>query len=155
MQGSRQGRSWGLGRELWLAHPRPVQLQRFMGGGLQRLQRVAIVRHLLAGCPQCVCVTRRLWNLAEERAEREASTVTDAEAFARIQLEEIERELQRIRYRMLGVQSTLPPSPVDRDSADVERLDDLSQLHAVIRCVLQDAIEPAIEDLRELAQEFV
>jgi len=53
---------------------------------------------------------------------------------------------------MLGVQSTLPPAPSEQDPAlDVERLDDLSLLHTVIQCVLQDAIEPAIEDLRELS----
>ena len=81
----------------------------------------------------------------------EESTVTDAEACARIQLKEIERELQSIRFRMLGVQATLPPAPVDQDPADVERLDNLSQLHAVIRCLLADSIEPSIRDLRELS----
>ena len=117
-----------------------------MRGALPRPEACAVVRHLLHGCSRCSAFTSFLWRLAEEETK-----VTDAEAFARIQLKEIERELQRIRYRMLGVQSTLPPSPVERDPADVESLDDLSQLHAVIRCVLQDSIEPAITDLRELS----
>jgi len=143
MQGGRQD-------ALGVTHPRVVQFERFMCGGLPRLERVAIVRHLLTGCPRCVRVTRALWSLAAEPTERE-SIMTDVEAFARIQLKEIERELQRIRYRMLGVQSTLPPAPADREPADVHSLDDLSQLHAVIRCVLMDSIEPAIEDLRGLS----
>lgn len=78
--------------------------------------------------------------------------MTDAEAFARIQLQEIERELQRIRYRMLGVQATLPPAPVDlARQLEEETLSGTTLLHAVIRCVLQDSIEPAIHDLRELS----
>jgi len=80
--------------------------------------------------------------------------VTDVEAFARTQLQAIARDLQRLRLLMLGVQAVLPPAPIDRDPAlDVERLDGLSELHAVIRCVLHDSIEPAIRDLQELSIE--
>lgn len=35
------------------------------GGGLVGEEARAIVRHLLTGCPQCVTVTRRLWNLGD------------------------------------------------------------------------------------------
>ena len=44
-------------------HPHPRQLERFMTGKLSKPEAAAIVRHLLKGCPQCVQVTRRLWNL--------------------------------------------------------------------------------------------
>ena len=77
--------------------------------------------------------------------------MTDAEAFARIQLQEIERDLQRIRYCMLGVQSTLPPAPIDLvPLLEEDEMSGTSQLHAIIKCVLADSIEPAIRDLREL-----
>ena len=42
-------------------HPADRQLERFMRGELPREEVPAVVRHLLAGCPQCVAVTRRVW----------------------------------------------------------------------------------------------
>jgi hypothetical protein len=44
-------------------HPAGRQLARFMNGDgeLPRDETRALVRHLLAGCPRCVEVTRRLW----------------------------------------------------------------------------------------------
>jgi len=41
-------------------HPEPDVLQRFMSGEASRAEVRAIVRHLLAGCPECVAVTRLL-----------------------------------------------------------------------------------------------
>jgi hypothetical protein len=53
---------------------------------------------------------------------------------------------------MLGVQATLPPAPADlQPLLEGERMDDLTLIHATIRCVLADSIEPAIRDLRELS----
>ena len=46
-------------------HPTPVDLERFMRGGLGREETRWLVRHMLAGCPQCLAVTRRLWSLGE------------------------------------------------------------------------------------------
>jgi hypothetical protein len=49
-----------------MSHPDPSQIARFMRvGGLPREEVRAIVRHLLTGCPRCVEVTRRLWNLGD------------------------------------------------------------------------------------------
>jgi len=138
-----------LGEEgLWGSrHPGERELERFMRGAVSRREARSVVRHMLTGCPRCSDFTRPFWRLAEE-----GLAVTDAEAFARIQLQEIERELQRIRYRMLGVQATLPPAPVDlARQLEEETLSGTTLLHAVIRCVLQDSIEPAIHDLRELS----
>ena len=140
MQGSRQ-------EEARVEHPRTAHLERLMRGELERPQTGAVVRHLLTGCPRCVYITSRFWELAAE-----GPAVTDAEAFARIQLKEIERELQRIRYLMLGVQATLPPDPIDlAPLLEEDEMSGTTQLHSVIRCVLQDSIEPAIRDLRDLS----
>ncbi len=42
-------------------HPGRAELESFMRGGLSEPGMLAIVRHLLAGCPECVAATRRLW----------------------------------------------------------------------------------------------
>jgi len=36
-----------------------------MRGELPRVELLAVVRHLLTRCPECVEVTRRLWQLGE------------------------------------------------------------------------------------------
>lgn len=48
-----------------LSHPPERQLERFMRGELERQERHAIVRHLLAGCQRCITVTSRLWSLGD------------------------------------------------------------------------------------------
>ena len=47
-------------------HPGEQDLNRFMHGELRRPEAREVVRHLLAGCPQCVAVTRRLWSLGRQ-----------------------------------------------------------------------------------------
>jgi len=54
----------GIWSNLRPNHPPPAALQRFMQGEASRGEVRAIVRHLLAGCPECVAVTRVL-GLAE------------------------------------------------------------------------------------------
>jgi hypothetical protein len=49
------------GRREEQQHPESSLLLRFMAGGVSRLENLEVVRHLLAGCPQCVAVTRRAW----------------------------------------------------------------------------------------------
>ena len=48
------------------AHPDPADLERFMRGELGETERRAVVRHLLAGCPKCVAVTRRYWRRGDQ-----------------------------------------------------------------------------------------
>ena len=50
-------------------HPRPDILLRFLRGEASLAERRAIVRHLLAGCRECVAVTRPVWELAEHGIE--------------------------------------------------------------------------------------
>lgn len=42
-------------------HPDSELLERFMRGEASALERRSIVRHMLAGCPRCLEVTRPLW----------------------------------------------------------------------------------------------
>ena len=48
-------------------HPDPQLLERFMRNEVDSEERRSIVRHLLAACPRCLQVTRRLWSLSEAR----------------------------------------------------------------------------------------
>ena len=46
-------------------HPTPALLLRFLYGEINLVEKRTVVRHLLAGCPECVAVTRPVWQLAE------------------------------------------------------------------------------------------
>jgi hypothetical protein len=70
-------------------------------------------------------------------------------AEARAQLEDVVRELEAVRARLLGLVGSLPESPAERGFRDLEETDDTTELRSVIRCVLEDMIRPAIADLRE------
>jgi hypothetical protein len=75
--------------------------------------------------------------------------VTTAETAARDQLREISRDLDAIRFRLLGVQAILPHSPEDEDPfLESDAMDSSAGLRAAIGCVLQDRIDPALRDLR-------
>ena len=50
-------------------HPDLELLERFMRNEAGAEERRGVVRHLLAGCAQCLQVTRRLWSLSEARPE--------------------------------------------------------------------------------------
>ena len=58
-------RQEGVGRN----HPSEAVLVRFMRGELPPGAAAAVVRHLLAGCAQCLKVTRKLWSFGEELPE--------------------------------------------------------------------------------------
>jgi hypothetical protein len=46
-------------------HPDPKLLERFMRGEASALERRSIVRHMLAGCLQCLQITRPLWRFGD------------------------------------------------------------------------------------------
>ena len=46
------------------AHPHPESLQRFLRGESSRQEKGKVVRHLLAGCPECFAVTRPVGGMA-------------------------------------------------------------------------------------------
>jgi len=46
-------------------HPEPAELQRFLRGEASRDEARAIVRHLLAGCPECTAVMGPIYGLAK------------------------------------------------------------------------------------------
>ncbi len=76
--------------------------------------------------------------------------MSEPEEIAQEQLRETVRELVGIRFRLLGVQASLPPGPLEVVRLLEEPagpMDRGTELRAVIQCVLEDYLGPAIRDL--------
>jgi len=149
-------------------HPSRHQLQRFLRGELYDELGGAIARHLLARCPHCLQVTRRLWAGESAKVPKPNTPAVDAQlpkrrasggprksAAARAALESAARErllelagvLEEVVQALKSIAKALPPPhlPVEEESVTVE-------LRALIDCVLTDSLGPAIENLRTAAQ---
>lgn len=73
---------------------------------------------------------------------------------AQRQLGEIVRSLETIRFHLIGVEATLPPSPAETDrlqDVGTEDTDPVTALRSAIQCALKDSLEPLIGDLRNVA----
>jgi hypothetical protein len=147
--------------------PSTEELEGLFRGELPRDQTREIVRHLLTGCPGCLQVTRRLWNLGEVptriaispqgelRMTRQNSTAGEAEAAAQAQLKEIAEELKAIEKKLREIHKSLVPPEDARpeEVAESEADNDIStEIRSVIECVLTDSLGPAIRDLRAAAR---
>jgi hypothetical protein len=155
-------------------HPRPEpsaeQLAGLFRGELPRDEARVIVRHLLTGCPDCLQVTRWLWNLGEVptriaispqgelRMTRQNSPASEAEAAAQAQLKEIMEKLKAVEKEMREIHKSLDPpedaltgaaagSEVDEDENDLS-----TEIRSVIDCVLTDSLGPAIRDLQAVVR---
>jgi len=78
-----------------------------------------------------------------------------AEAEVRAELRRIVQELMSLRYRLVGVRESLPPSPLElgfeRELDFPPNTDEATNLRSTVATVLADRIEPAIADLARLA----
>jgi hypothetical protein len=78
--------------------------------------------------------------------------VKTAEDTAREQLLEISHELEAIRFRLLGVQASLPSSPAERDLLrEDDEMDTPTEIRSAIDCLLTDRIDPALRELQATA----
>ncbi|HKI02063.1 MAG TPA: hypothetical protein VKK31_08790 [Thermoanaerobaculia bacterium] len=60
------------------------------------------------------------------------------------------------RWQLLGILHSLPEPLAELGEEDVaEELDGLTEMRTVIRCVLEDSIRPAIQDLQDVATSTV
>jgi len=74
--------------------------------------------------------------------------MSDVEA-ARAQIREIVRDLEAVKFRLLGVKADLLASSGGAGGLpDEEPPDPETEIRTVIECVLHDSLEPAIGDLR-------
>jgi hypothetical protein len=78
------------------------------------------------------------------------------ETDAQVVLQEIVRDLEANVETLRGIAESLPLSPQERpDLLEVDLAGDLdrtSEVRRVIQCVLTDNLEPAVRDLRRLAE---
>jgi hypothetical protein len=69
--------------------------------------------------------------------------MTDPETAAEAQLREIADALEALRFRLLGVQASLPPSCLERDPLqEQDEMDTATEIRAVVGCVLEDGSSP-------------
>ncbi|HEV8580231.1 MAG TPA: hypothetical protein VGX68_14280 [Thermoanaerobaculia bacterium] len=81
--------------------------------------------------------------------------MSEPEQMAQEQIRDIVRELEGTRYRLLGVEATLPPGPVEMARLlENEEMDARTEIRAAIQHTLRELIEPAIWNLRVLEQEL-
>jgi len=79
-------------------------------------------------------------------------TAPEIESAARAQLREIAAALETLRFQLLGVQASLPPSPLEETPLlETDEMDTPTEIRTAIGCVLEDRIAPAIRDLRTAA----
>jgi hypothetical protein len=78
--------------------------------------------------------------------------MTEAEAAAQDQLQEIVRELATLRAHLLAIHQSLPVPPQETAMLlGEEEMDVATEVRSVIECVLHDSLEPTLRDLREAA----
>lgn len=131
-------------------HPTPALLLRFLRGEINLAEKRAVVRHLLAGCPECVAVTRPVWQLAEQLATKWRPEVIEG---ARQEVRAAAGELKSIRYRLLGVHAGIPPSPHEASLEDLEGDPDVEmEIRTVIANGIRNCLDPLIDDLLAAAE---
>jgi tetratricopeptide (TPR) repeat protein len=105
-------------------HPDPRTLERFMQSALPAAESRGVVRHLLTGCPECVAVTRRLWNLASGRSSPSpfaGASYNDAIARALGASRRREEEIAAERAAAPGLLASLLGQPPEKRLALVRR----------------------------------
>jgi hypothetical protein len=71
---------------------------------------------------------------------------------AQAQLRAIASELEAIRFRLLGVQASLPHSPEEQNLLQEDDAMDIpTEIWGFIDCLLMDRIDPALRDLQAAA----
>jgi hypothetical protein len=150
-------------------HPAGDALERFMYGESPRSEAMAIVRHALQGCPRCNLLAWWLWERGPKKRpaavalirRRPPAQVVSIESHldrrsplihpfiqAQLEVRSIVHELVALRYRLLGVQASLPASSAETDRLlETDPLDPASDLRTTIDCVLKDYLGPAEEVL--------
>ena len=73
---------------------------------------------------------------------------------AREEMRAVAGELKTIRYRLLGVQASIPPSPLEMSEGDLEEdPDPATELRSLIGIGIQDHLDPLIQELLTAAEE--
>src|SRR4051794_11079925 len=82
--------------------------------------------------------------MSEGAREEQAEEVIED---ARKAMRAAARDLKSIRYRLLGVHASIPPSSQETSKGDLEgEMDVETELRNVIACSVQDSLDPLIDD---------
>lgn len=74
--------------------------------------------------------------------------MTEKEAAAQEGLRSAVFALGKVREQLRGILDALPPSPQEQDPEDlIEEPDVTTEIRRVVLCVLQDNLNPALDDL--------
>jgi hypothetical protein len=76
-------------------------------------------------------------------------TTTISEKAAQEEIRDVVRDLEALRFRLVGVRASLPAPESEEEGEGDAAVD----LRAVLDCVLADSIGPALQDLRKLVDE--
>jgi hypothetical protein len=80
------------------------------------------------------------------------TALEEAQGEARSQLGEVARDLEAVRFRLRGVEASLPPAPLETIDLLEEEMDARSELRAVIQHVVTELVAPAVQALRTAAE---
>ncbi len=73
---------------------------------------------------------------------------------AQAQLQEILREVEGLKFRLIGVHASVPPSPSEADPLqDVDPTDPGARLRGALEYILSDSVGPLLEVLREVTSD--
>ena len=88
------------------------------------------------------------------RSDLRRDIALSIEFAAQAQLYEIQRDLEAIRYRLIGVHATLPAAAAEIvQHLEIEGEMVIStHLRAIIETLLEDKIDPALRDLRDASE---
>lgn len=139
------------------AHPQKELLLRFLRGEATLAGSREVVRHLLSGCPECLALTRPVWERADgftlrparrRRDRARAQEGGDVIEEARAELLAVVTDLRAIRQRLKRVRASLPISTQESSREDLDAEPDVAtEMRAVIGNGLNDSLRPLINDL--------
>jgi hypothetical protein len=134
-------------------HPAEDLLSRLMRGEATRAEAREIVRHLLTGCPKCRELTSAAWNEMTVRSVHGRTGRMTALDLAKAQIGRMVESLYAIRYQLIGIQVSIPPTRQETSPEDLGNDPDApTGIRAILANVLQDSLDPLIRDLETAAR---
>lgn len=77
--------------------------------------------------------------------ETQETTITEKDV--REEIRDVARDLEALRFRLLGVRASLPAPRAAREE------DAVADVRSILECVLEDSLRPALRDLRKLVDD--
>jgi hypothetical protein len=132
-------------------HPAEDLLSRFLSGETTRAETREIVRHLLTGCPDCRAFTSAAWKAAARSIPGRTERMTDLE-MARRQIGRLSEHLRGVRYQLIGIQASIPPTREETSQEDLGGDPDVpTQFRSIVANAVRDSLDPLIRDLETAA----